>query len=82
MLLKLGVQAVESYAVTPLVQQRAIHMPPGMTLAMQFLLGTLAGLPGVALAVPLTAAGMVVTRMLYVEDTLGDRSTPPEPRSG
>jgi predicted PurR-regulated permease PerM len=80
--LKVGVQAVESYLVTPLVQQRAIQMPPAMTLGMQFLLGTLTGLPGLALAVPLTAAGVVITRMAYVEDALGDRGTRPEPKGG
>jgi predicted PurR-regulated permease PerM len=70
--LKAGVQMIESYAVTPLVQRRALHLPPAMTLGVQFLLGALAGLPGLALAVPLTAVTIVIVRCLYVEDVLGD----------
>jgi predicted PurR-regulated permease PerM len=74
--LKIGVQMVESYAVTPFVQRRALHLPPAMTLGVQFLLGALAGLPGLALAVPLTAMTIVIVRRLYVEDVLGDRVGP------
>lgn len=63
-LAKFGIQMVESYVITPLVQQRTIYMPPALTLSVQFLLGTLAGLPGLALAVPLTAVVIAVTRKL------------------
>ena len=45
-------------------------------LAAQVLLGVLLGGLGLALATPIVAATVVVTRALYVEDVLGDRESP------
>lgn len=73
-ILYLGVQALESYVLTPLLQQRMADMPPALTISMQVLLGVLAGILGVIVATPMTAAAMVMIRMWYVEDLLGDRS--------
>jgi predicted PurR-regulated permease PerM len=44
---------------------------------MQLIFGTLFGFAGVALATPLTAALLVLVKMLYVEDVLGDRREKP-----
>lgn len=66
------IQFVESYLLTPLVQRKTVSLPPGLTLGAQVLLGVLFGALGVALATPLTAMGLVLTKMLYVEDILGD----------
>lgn len=71
--LYLFVQALESYVFTPLMQQRIVSIPPALTIAVQLLFGLLAGTLGLLLATPLAAAGMVLVRMLYVEDLLGDR---------
>lgn len=68
--LYLAIQAVESYAVTPLIQRRTVSMPPAMTIMSQLVLGLLVGGIGVAVATPLTAAAMTMVRMLYVEDLL------------
>ncbi len=47
---------------------------PALTIAVQLLFGLLAGTLGLLLAMPHSAAvGMVLVRMLYVEDLLGDR---------
>jgi predicted PurR-regulated permease PerM len=73
-LLYLGVQTLEAYVVTPLVQSRTVHLPPVLTIFAQIFLGFLLGFIGLLVAVPLTAAGMVLVKMLYVEDTLGDHS--------
>ncbi len=70
--LKVGVQAVESYLVTPLVQRRAVALPPVLTISAQVLGGLLLGLLGLILATPLTAATMVLVKKLYIEDVLGD----------
>ena len=70
--LYVGLQTVESYLLTPLVQQRAIALPPAFQLATQVLAGVLFGLMGLALATPLSAAGLVVVRIAYIEDVLGD----------
>jgi predicted PurR-regulated permease PerM len=70
MSLYVAVQAVESYLITPLIQQRTISMPPALTLAMQLVAAVLLGILGLALATPLTAAGIVLVRELYVKDLL------------
>jgi predicted PurR-regulated permease PerM len=67
------VQALESYVFTPWMQQRIVSVPPALTISMQLLFGLLAGTLGLLLATPLVAVGMVLVRMLYVEDILGDR---------
>ena len=59
-LLHFGIQFVESYLVTPLVQQRTVALPPALTLGVQLLCGVLFGPLGLVLAAPLAAAGMVV----------------------
>ncbi len=73
-LLYVGIHSLEGYILVPLVQKRAAHLPPALTLAAQAVLGVLVGFLGLALATPLVAAGLVLTRMIYVEDVLGDRS--------
>ena len=70
--LYLGVQTVESYAVTPIVQQRTVYLPPALTIASQLLLWMLAGTPGLFVATPLTAAALVLVRELWIEDALGE----------
>jgi len=67
-----AVQIVESYLVTPLIQQRAISMPPALLIAAQVVMGALAGFVGVAVATPLVVVVIVLVQMLYVEDVLGD----------
>jgi predicted PurR-regulated permease PerM len=72
-LLYSGIQGVESYLVTPLVQQRTIFSPPALILTAQMLMGVLLGGIGIILAVPLFAVIQVLVKMLYIEDTLGER---------
>ncbi len=74
-LLFLGIQTVEGYVLQPLVEARAVEMPPALTIVMQLVFGTLFGFAGIALATPLTAMLMVLVDKLYVEDILGDRKT-------
>ncbi|MGE3269472.1 MAG: AI-2E family transporter [Chloroflexota bacterium] len=75
--LYVAIQTVESYVLTPLVQRRTVSLPPGLTITAQVLLGVLLGGLGLALATPLTAAALVLVKMLYVEDVLGDRPGAP-----
>lgn len=67
-----GVQMVESYFLTPAVQQRAVSVPPALGLTGQVVLGVLGGMLGLVLALPLTTMGLVLVRMCYVEDVLGE----------
>jgi predicted PurR-regulated permease PerM len=74
------VQTIEGYLVTPLVQKRAVDLPPALTITGQLLMGVLAGPLGVLLATPLLAVGMVLVKILYVEETLGDEMETPDDR--
>ena len=70
------VQTLEGYVLTPLVQRKAVELPPVVTIAAQVALSWAAGPIGLLVAVPLTAVIMVWTQMLYVDDRLGDRVAP------
>lgn len=70
--LYVGVQIVEGL-LEPIVQQRAVYLPPVLLIFAQVVLGILIGPLGVVLATPLAAAAMVAVNLIYVEDVLGDR---------
>lgn len=72
-ILYMGIQALESYVLTPILQQRMVDLPPALTIVVQVLLGVVAGAMGLIFAAPLTAAGMVMIQKWYVQDVLGDR---------
>ena len=72
-LLFVGVQLVEGYVLQPLIESRAVDLPPALTIVMQLIFGSLFGFAGVALATPLAAVIKVLVQMLYVEDVLGDK---------
>lgn len=65
-----GLQTVESFVFTPLVQKKMVALPPALTILVQVVMGALAGGIGVMVATPLTAATLVIVRELYVEDVL------------
>ena len=66
-----GVQIIENIC-EPFVQQRAVYLAPALLLFAQAVLGALAGPLGIVLGTPLAAVAIVATKMLYVEDALGD----------
>jgi predicted PurR-regulated permease PerM len=70
----LGVHALESYVLTPLIQRQAINIPPATLFGMQILLGTVFGLWGLALALPLMAIVKVVIDHLRDQDRSADSS--------
>ncbi|MHB8900904.1 MAG: AI-2E family transporter [Thermoguttaceae bacterium] len=69
--LYLVLQFVETYLLTPLIEQHQISLPPGLTLSAQVLLGLLFGFLGILLATPLTVVASILVKELYVEDILG-----------
>lgn len=69
-----AVQSLEGYVITPLVQKHVIDLPPILTITAQLIMGLLAGFMGLLLAMPLVAVLMVLVKMLYIEDVLGDTS--------
>jgi predicted PurR-regulated permease PerM len=69
--------ALESYVVTPLVQQEAVALPPAVIITAQVLLGVAVGWLGLLLATPLTAAAVVLLDELVLAErhsTKPDRS--------
>lgn len=65
-------QLLESYLVTPLIQQQQVELPPAMLIAFQALMGVVFGFLGAAVASPLLAGMKKITEMLYIQDFLGD----------
>ena len=51
----LGVHALESYILTPILQRQALDIPPATLFAFQILLGIVFGVWGISLALPLMA---------------------------
>jgi predicted PurR-regulated permease PerM len=71
-ILFLVVQTAEGYVITPLVQQRMVHLSPAIALSVQVIFGALWGFAGLALATPFAAVALVLVQKLYIEDVLGD----------
>lgn len=68
----IAVQTVETYLVSPLVQRRAVYLPPALLIVGQVVMGVLFGVLGVLLATPAFVAGVVAVQVLWVEETLGE----------
>ncbi|MDI2091752.1 AI-2E family transporter [Commensalibacter oyaizuii] len=54
------IQFLEGNVISPLVQNHAVRMPPGVTILSQTVFGTILGMPGLILASPLTAAILAI----------------------
>jgi predicted PurR-regulated permease PerM len=59
------IQFLESYLLTPLIQARAVSLPPAVVILAQLVLGAVFGILGLALATPLAAAAVVPLRHLF-----------------
>lgn len=66
--LYLVIHVIEGYVLTPLVQKRAVLLPPVMTILAQLFMWKVVGLLGVALATPIAAASLVLVKMLYLHE--------------
>ena len=71
----LGIHALESYILTPMLQRQALEIPPATLFAVQILLGVVFGIWGLALALPLMAMVKVVINFLH-EDGDGKTAAP------
>ncbi|MEA2120279.1 AI-2E family transporter [Halovibrio sp. HP20-50] len=60
------IQQIEGNILQPLVQQRAVHLPPALLLFSLFAASTLFGVAGLILAAPLTVVVFVLVNRLYV----------------
>ncbi|HEX8948229.1 MAG TPA: AI-2E family transporter [Dissulfurispiraceae bacterium] len=73
-ILYLLVHTIEAYMVGPIIEQRQVRLPPALLITSQVLLGFAAGMLGIIFATPLVAAIMVVVKILYIEDVLGEKA--------
>lgn len=71
-ILYMGVQLLESYVVEPLVEARAVSLPPALIIAAQVFCVMWLGPMGVLLATPLLVVVVVAVQMLYLRDGLGE----------
>jgi predicted PurR-regulated permease PerM len=64
------VQQIESNILVPIIQRRAVALPPALGLFAIITFGVIFGFLGVLLAVPLAVAAMVLIRELWVKGVL------------
>ncbi len=67
-----GIQTIESYLITPIIQHRIIAMPPALIISAQIIMGVVQGVLGILVATPLMAVIIVLVKLLYMENVLGD----------
>jgi predicted PurR-regulated permease PerM len=71
------IQQIEGNVIMPIVQRRAVSMPPALALFAIVVFGLLFGFLGIFLAVPLTVTLMVLVKKLWVRQTLGEETSVP-----
>lgn len=68
----MALQLVESYVITPLIQQKQASLPPALLISTQAVMGVLFGFLGAAVASPLLAAVKKGVEEVYICDVLDD----------
>jgi predicted PurR-regulated permease PerM len=71
----LGVHALESYILTPIIQRQALDIPPATLFGFQILLGVVFGIWGIALALPLMAIVKVMIDHFKADEVAADTVT-------
>ncbi|MFB6290509.1 MAG: AI-2E family transporter [Candidatus Bipolaricaulia bacterium] len=66
------IQQIENQIFTPLIQRRAVFLPPALLLSAQLIIGILFGFMGVLFASPLCVIMVILVQTLYIEDLLGE----------
>ncbi|MBA3284699.1 MAG: AI-2E family transporter [Nitrosopumilus sp.] len=64
------IQTVESFLITPIIQEKTISLPPVLIIITQLLMALFTGILGLALATPLLAVLSVLVKRLYIEKEL------------
>lgn len=72
LLLFLGAHLLEGYILTPLIQEKTVHLAPAWLIVAQLLGGLAAGIFGIVIAAPVMVVVTIMVQMLYIEDVLGD----------
>lgn len=77
----LVIQNIEGNVIEPMIQQKAVNLPPALMIAVQVFFSIIFGFVGLMLAAPLTVVAMVSVQKLWVEHTLGEKVTWGRPSS-
>lgn len=72
-----AVQALEGNVISPLIQRRAVDLPPVLALFAIVAIGGLFGFMGLLLATPLTVIVVIAVKQFYLRDVLKQRATIP-----
>ena len=70
MVLRLVLQNLEAFVLTPLLLKRTVNLLPTVALMAQLSLGAVLGLPGLLLALPLVVVLQVVGEEVLVKDVM------------
>ena len=62
---------IEGQVIVPLIQRKAVELPPALIVLAVIAMGLIFGVLGAIIATPLMAVVMVWVKMLYVQDVLG-----------
>ena len=76
----IAIQQIEGNVIVPLIQKRAVSMPPVLVLFAIVAFGLTFGPLGVILAVPLAAAIIVLVKKLWIREALGEETELPGER--
>jgi predicted PurR-regulated permease PerM len=63
---------LESHLLIPLLMKEGVNLPPVLTVLTQAGMALAFGVMGLFVAVPMLVLGMILVKMLYVEDVVGD----------
>jgi predicted PurR-regulated permease PerM len=66
------VHVIEANLVDPLIMERQVSLPPVLTIASVLVMGTLFGVIGLVVAVPILALAVVVVRHVVHGEIYGD----------
>lgn len=67
-----AIQQLEGNIITPLLLKKRVDIPPMLTIVAVPAMTLIFGLTGVLIAEPLLAIILIVSKMLYVQDVVGD----------
>ncbi len=74
-LVGVAVHLVEANIVHPIIMQHRVALPPALTIIAVLVMGAVAGLLGMVVAVPLLATVIVLVRHILIYQTYGERPT-------
>lgn len=71
-LLYIAIHQFEGDVVIPFVHRRTVSLPPALTVSAILIMEALFGFIGILVATPLVAVALVLVKMLYLHDVLGE----------